>query len=96
MGSTNKLNWQEFTIGELVEILSGRDIYAKERMDGYIPYITTTGLNNGLATGEIQHILKKSCPTIIGHINKHIYYEMLKGLRDTALKKSSKDLGYYL
>lgn len=40
--------WGEFFISDICYIESGRDIYDSERVDGNIPYITSTASNNGI------------------------------------------------
>ena len=40
--------WKDFFIEEVADILSGRDIYERERIKGDIPYITATANNNGI------------------------------------------------
>ena len=40
--------WREFFVEDVTEILSGRDIYERERVEGKIPYITATANNNGI------------------------------------------------
>lgn len=44
----NNIKWGTFTIGDICEIDSGIDIYDNERVDGTIPYITSTSTNNGI------------------------------------------------
>lgn len=44
----DKKEWKEFWLEDIVDIKSGIDIYAKERVDGHTPYITATGQNNGI------------------------------------------------
>ena len=46
--SLDSRNWDAFFIEDVAEILSGRDIYERERLDGLIPYITATANNNGI------------------------------------------------
>lgn len=40
--------WKPFRLSSLGKIESGRDIYALERIDGNIPYITAGSQNNGI------------------------------------------------
>lgn len=44
---TNK-KWLPFEIEEVSTILSGKDIYARERVEGNLPYITSGASNNGI------------------------------------------------
>lgn len=48
MRSINEKEWKEFWLEDLVNIKSGKDIYKRERIDGSIPYITSTAQNNGI------------------------------------------------
>ena len=40
--------WKEFFVEDVTEILPGRDIYERERVEGKVPYITATANNNGI------------------------------------------------
>lgn len=40
--------WKEFWLNDICKIESGIDIYERERIAGYRPYITATAQNNGL------------------------------------------------
>lgn len=40
--------WKAFFISDICDIESGRDIYDAERVEGDIPYITSTAANNGI------------------------------------------------
>jgi len=44
----NNQQWGSFFIEDIADILSGKDIYEKERIDGKIPYVTATANNNGI------------------------------------------------
>ena len=46
--SLESRSWNAFFIEDVAEIVSGRDIYEKERLDGLVPYITATANNNGI------------------------------------------------
>ena len=46
-GFENK-KWKAFFISDICEIESGRDIYDAERIEGDVPYITSTSTNNGI------------------------------------------------
>ena len=39
--SLESKNWDAFFIEDVAEIISGRDIYEKERIDGLVPYCPT-------------------------------------------------------
>lgn len=40
--------WLSFTIKDIADVYSGRDIYAQERIDGNTPLVTAVGINNGI------------------------------------------------
>ena len=40
--------WKEFFVEGVTEILFGKDIYERERVEGKVPYITATANNNGI------------------------------------------------
>jgi len=40
--------WKAFMLHTICNIESGRDIYENERLEGNIPYITSTSVNNGI------------------------------------------------
>lgn len=44
----NNYDWKPFAIEEICNIYSGCDIYDAERIEGDIPYITSSALNNGI------------------------------------------------
>ncbi|WP_254846863.1 restriction endonuclease subunit S [Oceanobacillus sojae] len=44
----DKLSWNSFEIQEIAEVFSGQDIYAQERIEGNIPYVTAGASNNGI------------------------------------------------
>lgn len=46
--SLDSKNWKTFFIEDVAAIISGQDIYEKERINGHIPYITATANNNGI------------------------------------------------
>lgn len=46
--SLEEKTWGEFFISDICYITSGRDIYDSERIDGNIPYVTSTASNNGI------------------------------------------------
>lgn len=40
--------WDVSVLGDIADVYSGRDIYAQERVDGDIPYVTAGTTNNGI------------------------------------------------
>lgn len=67
-------------IEEVAEILSGRDIYERERVVGNIPYITATAMNNGIGyfVNNINETLEADCISVnrngsVGYAFYHPY-----------------------
>lgn len=58
--------WKEFWLEGLVEINSGKDIYARERIDGNTPYITATASNNGVGyfVDNTNKTLEEKCISV--------------------------------
>ena len=48
MKNLDEKNWLDFEIGKIAQVDSGRDIYAQERIEGNMPYITSGTSNNGI------------------------------------------------
>ena len=46
--SKNIISWKNYPINKVCDIFSGHDIYDAERVNGNIPYITSTSVNNGI------------------------------------------------
>ena len=47
-GHLEDRQWQSFSIEDIAEICSGRDVYDAERISGNIPYIGASSSNNGI------------------------------------------------
>lgn len=45
---TQSITWKNYPINMVCDIFSGHDIYDAERVEGNIPYITSTSANNGI------------------------------------------------
>ncbi len=58
--------WQPFFIGDVAEILSGRDIYEYEREPGNNPYIGASSRNNGVChfISNENDTLEKNCISV--------------------------------
>lgn len=78
--SLDSRNWDAFFIEDVAEILSGRDIYERERLDGLIPYITATANNNGIGyfVANSNETLESNCLSVnrngsVGYCFYHPY-----------------------
>lgn len=59
LSNFNDILWAPFSLEELGDIFSGKDIYENERISGDIPYITAKSVNNG-----VGHFIKNSNNTL--------------------------------
>ena len=73
-------HWNEFQINDIGEILSGQDIYERERIDGNNPYVTSTALQNGIGyfVGNTNKTFSKGCISVnrngsVGYAFYHPY-----------------------
>lgn len=66
MSTLSSLLWKEFFITEIGEILSGKDIYERERNAGETPYITSTAQNNGVGyfVSNTNETLESNCISV--------------------------------
>lgn len=78
--SLDSRNWDAFFIEDVAEIISGRDIYEKERLIGLVPYITATANNNGIGyfVGNNNETLESGCLSVnrngsVGYCFYHPY-----------------------
>lgn len=79
----NKLggvNWGKFFIEDIAEIISGKDIYERERVEGINPYITATSNQNGIGyfVGNTNATLESECLSVnrngsVGYCFYHSY-----------------------
>lgn len=81
--SLDSREWKEFFIEDVAEIISGRDIYEKERIEGNIPYITATANNNGIGyfVDNNNETLESDCLSVnrngsVGYCFYHPYYAL--------------------
>lgn len=78
--SLDSRNWEAFFIEDVAEIISGRDIYEKERLNGLVPYITATANNNGIGyfVSNTNETLESGCLSVnrngsVGYCFYHPY-----------------------
>lgn len=78
--SLDSRNWEAFFIEDVAEIISGRDIYEKERLNGLVPYITATTNNNGIGyfVANTNETLESGCLSVnrngsVGYCFYHPY-----------------------
>ena len=81
MPSENR--WAAFAIQDICEIVSGQDIYERERITGNTPYITATANNNGIGyfISNQNTTLEKDCISVnrngsVGYAFYHPYYAL--------------------
>lgn len=72
--------WKEYLIKDVADILSGRDIYERERIEGNTPYVTATALNNGIGyfVSNTNETLEADCLSVnrngsVGYCFYHPY-----------------------
>lgn len=72
--------WGRFFIEDISEIVSGKDIYERERIKGLIPYITATSNQNGIGyfVGNSNDTLESECLSVnrngsVGYCFYHSY-----------------------
>lgn len=102
--SLDSRNWDTFFIEDVAEILSGRDIYEKERLDGLIPYITATANNNGIGyfVANNNETLESNCLSVnrngsVGYCFYHPYKALYgNDTRKLRLKKNNKYISLFI
>jgi hypothetical protein len=102
--SIENKEWAEFFIADVTEILSGRDIYAKERTKGNTPYISSTANNNGIGAfvGNENTTLESECLSVnrngsVGYSFYHPYQALFSNdCRKLRLKKPNKHVGIFI
>lgn len=84
------VEWHEFFIEDTAKIFSGRDIYDAERVQGKVPYISSTAKNNGIGhfVGNRNSTLESNCLSVnrngsVGYSFFHPY----KGLYSNDCRK---------
>lgn len=92
------VEWKEFFIESIAEIVSGKDIYEKERINGKIPYITATANNNGIGyfVGNDNVTRESACISVNrnGSVGNSFYhhYEALYGNDTRKLRPYRKNI----
>lgn len=100
----NELQWEEFFISDIANIVSGKDIYETERKKGIIPYISATANNNGIGyfVGNSNETLEENCLSVnrngsVGYSFYHPYKALFSNdCRKLRLKQKSKFAGYFI
>ena len=96
--------WGEFFIQDIAEILSGKDIYAKERIEGNTPYISATANHNGIGyfVNNCNQTLESNCLSVnrngsVGYSFYHPYKALFgNDCRKLRLKESDKYIGIFV
>ena len=79
-GKMKDCRWKEFFVEDVGTIMSGQDIYDRERLEGDNPYVTATALQNGIGyfVGNTNETLSEGCISInrngsVGYAFYHPY-----------------------
>tara|TARA_R110002049_G_scaffold284809_5_gene465520 strand:+ start:889 stop:1938 length:1050 start_codon:yes stop_codon:yes gene_type:complete len=102
--SLEQKEWGEFFIADVTDILSGRDIYATDRIKGVTPYISSTANNNGIGAfvGNENPTLESECLSVnrngsVGYSFYHSYPALFSNdCRKLRLKNPSKHIGIFI
>lgn len=102
--SINAKEWGEFFIEDIADIISGRDIYEKERRMGNTPYVTSTALNNGVGyyVRNANETLEKNCLSVnrngsVGYSFYHPYEALFSNdCRKLRLKNTNVYVGKFI
>lgn len=98
------VKWHEYFIEDICKIKSGKDIYERERINGKIPYITSTSINNGIGyfINNINSTLEKECISVnrngsVGYSFYHPYTALFgNDTRKLILKNNNKYIGLFV
>ena len=98
------VKWTSYFIEDVAEIISGRDIYERERIYGDTPYITATANQNGIGyfVGNENITLEEKCLSVnrngsVGYAFYHPYQALFSNdCRKLRLKKNSKNVGLFI
>jgi hypothetical protein len=96
--------WEEFFIDEIAEIMSGKDIYSKERIDGKIPYVSATANQNGIGyfVENENKTLESNCLSVnrngsVGYSFYHPYKALFgNDCRKLRLNNPNKYVGIFI
>jgi len=102
--SLDSRNWDTFFIEDVAEIISGRDIYEKERLDGLVPYITATANNNGIGyfVANNNETLESGCLSVnrngsVGYCFYHPYKALYgNDTRKLRPKKNNRYISLFI
>lgn len=102
--SLSEKEWGEFFIEDIATIISGKDIYENERVEGGTPYISATALNNGIGymVGNNNDTFESSCLSVnrngsVGYSFYHPYKALFSNdCRKLRLNKPSKYIGLFI
>ena len=102
--SLESKNWDAFFIEDVAEIISGRDIYEKERIDGLVPYITATANNNGIGyfVANNNETLESGCLSVnrngsVGYCFYHPYKALYgNDTRKLRPKKNNRYISLFI
>lgn len=102
--SLDEKEWGDFFIEEIAEILSGRDIYARERIEGETPYVSATANQNGISyfVSNENKTLESNCLSVnrngsVGYSFYHPYKALFgNDCRKLRLKHPSKHIGIFI
>jgi hypothetical protein len=98
------VEWGEFFINEVCDILSGKDIYGTERTKGDTPYVSSTANNNGIGhfVGNSNKTKEAGCLSVnrngsVGYSFYHPYDALFSNdCRKLRLKHPSKHVGIFI
>lgn len=102
--SLEQKEWNEFFIEQIAEIISGKDIYEKERIKGKTPYITSTANKNGIGyfVGNDNKTLESNCLSVnrngsVGYSFYHPYNALFSNdCRKLRLHKANNYCGIFI
>ena len=84
--SLDGVQWGEFFISDVAEIISGRGIFDEERQPGNTPYITSSAMNNGVTyfLSNTNETLEANCISVnsngsVGYAFYHPYEALYSG-----------------
>ena len=100
----NQVKWRGFYVREVLDILSGRDIYEAERNLGNTPYISATANNNGIGhyVSNQNHTKEACCLSVnrngsVGYSFYHPYKALFSNdCRKLRPKNAKKGVGLFI
>lgn len=102
--SFSEKEWGEFYIEDIAKIISGRDIYQAERIEGNVPYVSATANNNGIGyyVGNKNETLEENCLSVnrngsVGYCFYHPYKALFSNdCRKLRLNYNSPYIGKFI